>query len=52
MKMLFVVALFVSIWFGSVNIMKAIRGHAIPSANFFIMSIAFTAVITHFMGMW
>lgn len=49
---LFVIAIFVSIWFGSVNLAKLIRGNTIYWWNFFIMSAAITAVITHIIGVW
>ena len=49
---LFVFSIFISIWFTTVNVVKTIRGAAIPASNFAIMAAAITAVITHFVGIW
>ena len=49
---LFIVAIFVAVWFGSVNISKLIMKDSIPYGNFIIMAMALTAVITHVMGVW
>lgn len=49
---LFVFCIFISIWWGFVNIAKFIRGHAISAANFIIMSASLTGVITHIIGIW
>lgn len=49
---LFVIAIFVSVWMGSINIAKAISREGIPFLNFILMSIGVTAVITHILNIW
>lgn len=49
---IFVIAIFFSIWWSSINFVKFIRGESIPWLNFVIMTAAFTAVITHVIGIW
>lgn len=49
---LFAFCIFMSIWFGTVNIVKAVRKQAISAVNFIVMSAAFTGVITHIIGIW
>lgn len=49
---LFVLSIFVSVWFGSINIARMIQKIGIPTWNFVIMSIAITGVITHLSGVW
>lgn len=43
---------FISVLFTSVNIIKGIRGEAMPFGNFLYMSIGFTGVITYFLNIW
>lgn len=48
----FVIAIFFSIWWGSVNFGRLIRKNEVPWLNLVIMAAAFTAVITHVIGIW
>lgn len=48
----FVLAIFVSIWMGSIIITKMIYKDAIQWWNFILFSIGLTAVITHIAGIW
>lgn len=47
-----VVAIFVGFWFSFVNIVKFIRGQAIPWKNVAIMSAALTVITTYFLKIW
>ena len=49
---LFVLFILISVWLGSVNILKAIEKDPIPSLNILIMAIGLTAVITHIIHIW
>lgn len=49
---LFVIAIFFAIWWTSVNIAKLIRHEGIPFGNFILMSVSWTAIITHLIGIW
>ena len=49
---LFALSIFVAIWFGSVLIMKFIRGHTIPAFSIIVFAAAVTAIITKTIGMW
>lgn len=49
---LFALAIFVSVWWTSINTAKLIRGALIPVWNFVIMSAGITAVITKCIGLW
>lgn len=52
MVYLFVLAIFVTVWFGAINFAKLVNGNSIPAMNFVIMAAAITAVITRIMGLW
>lgn len=52
MVCLFVLAIFVTVWFGSINFTNLVGGEPIPAMNFIIMAAAITAVITRIMGLW
>lgn len=49
---LFIIAIFVAIWFGSVNVSKVAVKDSVPAGNFIVMALAMTAVITHILGVW
>ena len=49
---LFVIAIFVSIWFTILNVVRTIYGNKLTAANAIIMAAAYTAVITHVIGIW
>lgn len=49
---LFIIAIFVAIWFGSINACKVAVKDRIPYGNFIIMAMALTLVIIHVMGVW
>lgn len=40
------VSLVVAIWFTSVNLLKASRGHTVSAINFFIMSLSIATFVT------
>jgi hypothetical protein len=48
----YVLALFLSIWFGLVIILKAARGQSINAGTFIVFAASATAVITHITGVW
>ena len=52
MAYLFVLAIFVTVWFGSINFTKLVGRESIPAMNFIIMAAAITAVITRLIGLW
>ena len=52
MAYLFVLAIFVTVWFGSINFAKLVKGEPIPAMNYVIMAAAITAVITRLIGLW
>jgi len=49
---LFVVSIFFSILWGSINFTKCFMRNTIPPLNFIFMAAGFTAVITHIIGIW
>lgn len=49
---LFVLSIFISVWFGFVNIARLIRNLDVSTLNILIMSIGITGVITHIAGVW
>lgn len=49
---IFIFAIFISIWFGFVNFSKLVRGHAISTLNIVLMAAGITAIITHIAGIW
>lgn len=44
-KILRIIFLFLTIWMGTINIMKFFRGESISKGNFIIMSIGITGLI-------
>lgn len=52
MVWLYVLALFVSVWYVPLNIMKGVRGRYVPWWNFAIMAASVTGVVTHIQGLW
>lgn len=52
-EVIFVICVLLSIFWGSVNIAKLIRGiEDIPFWNFFFFSIGLTGVVTYLLGVW
>lgn len=49
---IFIIAMFLGIWFTTVNIMLFMARQNISIGNFIIMSASLTAIITHLMGIW
>ena len=51
-EVIFVIFVWFSIFWGSVNLAKLIRGAAIKFLNFFFFSIGLTGVVTYLLGVW
>lgn len=51
-NIILVIAIFFAIWFTIINTAKLILQNAIPSLNFLILAIAYTVIITHYIGIW
>lgn len=49
---LIILFIFLSIWMGSINTVKLLRGEPIPVWNFIIMSAGLCGVVTNLMGIW
>lgn len=49
---IFVIAIFVSIWFTIINVIRTIYKNRFLPMNGIIMAAAYTAVITHLIGIW
>lgn len=46
------VSIFFTFWWTSINIARFAKNQSIPSNNFIFMSIGWTAIITHIIGIW
>lgn len=46
------IAIFITIWWTSVNIGRFIKNNPIPFWNFVLMSAGWTVIITHIIGIW
>lgn len=46
------ISIFFTFWWTSVNIGRFAKNQRIPSWNFIFMSIGWTAIITHIIGIW
>ena len=51
-SILFMIALFFAIWFGTVTLIKAIRGQPISAVTLAVMAASLTLVLTHITGIW
>lgn len=49
---LFVIAIFVAVWFTIINVVRTIYKNKLTAFNAIIMAAAYTAVITHVIGIW
>ena len=47
-KMLLIVFIFITVWMGTVNVIKAIYRDKIPYGNFIIMALGITGIIAYF----
>lgn len=51
-SILFMIALFFAIWFGTITLIKAIRGQDISAGTLAVMAASLTLVLTHITGIW
>lgn len=49
---LFTIALFFAIWFGTITLIRAIRGQAISAGTLAVMAASLTLVLAHINGIW
>lgn len=51
-SILFMIALLFAIWFGTITLIRTIRGQAISAGTLFVMAASLTLVLTHITGIW
>ena len=51
-NVLLTIAIFLSVWMGTIVTISAIHKQNIPALNLILLAAGLTGVITHFIGMW